>query len=182
MQDEFRQLASRIRELREIYGFSASDLARELDVAPEVYAGYEENGEDIPISALYHLARRFGIEFNELLTGAQSHLSTLSVVRGGRGMSVDRFPGYRFHSLAHTFRHKMMEPLLVTVDESPDAPKLVTHAGQEFNYILEGIIELLFDEKRVMLHPGDCVYFNAAHPHGQRAVGGVSRFLTVITE
>ena len=182
MQDEFRQLAARIRELRGICGFSAEELAGELDVSPDVYAGYEEIGEDVPISALYHLANKFGVDFNELLTGAQSHLSTYSVVKRGRGMSVDRYPGYRFHSLAHTFKRKMMEPLLVTVDPDPVDPKLVTHTGQEFNYVLEGVIELLFDDKRVRLETGDCVYFNPSHPHGQRAVDNTATFLTVIAE
>jgi len=182
MHEELRQLAARIRELRGVCGFSAEEVAGELKVSVEVYAGYETTGEDVPISVLYHLANKFGVDLNELLTGAEAHLSTYSVVRRGRGMNVDRYPGYRFHSLAHTFKHRMMEPLLVTVDPEPDDPKLVTHAGQEFNFVLEGTIELLFDDKRVTLNEGDCIYFNPAHPHGQRAVGGTAQFLTVIAE
>ena len=182
MNGELKQLAARIRELREICGISTEDLSRELGVTSAVYAEFERTGEDIPISAIYHMANRFGVDFNELLTGSQAHLSTLSVVRAGRGMSVDRYPGYRFHSLARTFKHRMMEPLLVTVDPDPGDPKLVAHAGQEFNFILEGTIELLFDEKRVVLESGDCVYFDPSHAHGQRAVGGTARFLTVIAE
>ena len=182
MQEEFRQLAARIQELRDICGFTLEEVAGELNMPTDVYAGYEATGEDIPISVLYHLSNKFGVDLNELLTGAQAHLSTYSVVRRGRGMSVDRYPGYRFHSLAHTFKRKMMEPLLVTVEPSDGDPKLVAHAGQEFNFILEGVIELLFDDKRVQLDEGDCVYFDPSHPHGQRAVGGTAKFLTVIAE
>ena len=182
MSEEFLQLAARIRELRGICGLSAEELAQELNVPTEVYQGYEKTGRDVPISVLYHLANRFGVDLNELLTGAQAHLSAYSVVKRGRGMSVDRYPGYRFHSLAHTFKRKIMEPLLVTVDPSEDDPELVSHGGQEFNFILEGVIELLFDDKRICLEEGDCVYFDPSHPHGQRAVGRKSRFLTVIAE
>lgn len=182
MNNEIREMAARIRELRDICGVSARDMAAELGVSEEVYLGYEATGEDVPISVLYHLANRFGVDLNELLTGKAPHLASYSVVRRGYGMSVDRYPGYRFHSLAHTFKHKMMEPLLVTVDPQEEDPGLVTHAGQEFNFVLEGAIELLFDDKRVRLEAGDCVYFDPSHPHGQRAVDGCARFLTVIAE
>ncbi|MDR3207077.1 MAG: cupin domain-containing protein [Oscillospiraceae bacterium] len=182
MKEELRQLAARIQELRDICGFTADELAQELGVTRAVYDGYEQNGEDVPISALYHLSNKFGVDLNELLTGAAPHLSALAVVRRGHGMSVDRYPGYRFHSLAHTFKRRMMEPLLVTVEPSDHDPAPVTHGGQEFNLILEGVIELFYDEKRVTLTAGDCVYFDPTHPHGQRAVGGQARFLTVIAE
>lgn len=182
MNREILQMAARIRELRDVCGFTAEELAGELDVPVDVYRRYETDGEDVPISALYHLANKFGVDLNEILTGAAPHLATFAVVKRGHGMSVDRYPGYRFHSLAHTFKHKIMEPLLVTVDPSEDDPKLVTHAGQEFNFVLEGVIELLFEDKRILLEPGDCVYFDPTHPHGQRAVGERARFLTVIAE
>ena len=72
-----------------------------------------------------------------------------------------------------------MEPLLVTVGCT--AADLVTHGGQEFNFCLEGKMELLLDGKTIELDPGDSIYFNPKHPHGQRAVGDMARFLTVIT-
>jgi quercetin dioxygenase-like cupin family protein len=74
-----------------------------------------------------------------------------------------------------------MEPLLVTMEPVDYTPDPVAHGGQEFNLCLEGTMELLFDGKVIRLEAGDCVYFNPSRPHGQRAVGGKARFLTVIT-
>ncbi len=182
MANDLFQMASRIRELREISGIGVAELAAELGTTPEKYESYESEGTDIPISVLYHLSARFGVDLGELLTGSSPHLSTFSVVRKGKGMEISRYPGYEFHSLAHTFKHKMMEPLLVTLEPSDEDPALVSHVGQEFNYVLEGTIELIFDNKRVRLSAGDSVYFDPTHPHGQRAVDGRSAFLTVIAE
>lgn len=36
---------------------------------PEVYRGYEENGRDIPISLIYEVANKFGVDFTEIVTG-----------------------------------------------------------------------------------------------------------------
>ena len=181
MSDEIRAMAARIRELREICGFTVQDIAERLGVDEGKYASYEGSGEDVPISALYHLANLFGVDINELLTGKAPHLQTYCVVRQGRGQRIDRYPGYSFTSLASTYKGKIMEPLLVTVDPSEE-PEPVTHPGQEFNLCLEGTVDIYFDKKVIRLEAGDSIYFNPAYPHGQRAVGGQAKFLTVIAE
>ena len=179
---DMREVGERMREARDACGFTPEDMAAGLKIPVKTYNSYEESGADIPISVLYHVANVCRVDLNELLTGAASRIDTLSVIRRGQGLSVDRYVGYNFENLAYTFRRKMMEPLLVTVEPSEEDPAPVTHEGQEFNMVLEGEIELLFDGKRVLLKPGDCVYFDPGHPHGQRAVGGRARFLTVIAE
>jgi transcriptional regulator with XRE-family HTH domain len=181
MGEEITAIGARIRELREICGHTRESVARILNVGEEKYASYEDSSEDIPISALYQLANLFSVDINELLTGRAPHLQTYCLVKKGRGRKIDRYPGYSFQSLADTFKRKLMEPLLVTVEPS-DEPKLVTHPGQEFNLCLEGTVDVYFDEKVLRLEKGDSVYFDPMHPHGQRAVGGRAVFLTVIAE
>ena len=180
--EELRQMAARIRELREICGFSAEEMAQKLEIPGDLYSAYETDGENVPINILFRMSNIFGVDLNEILTGRAPHLDTFCVVRKGRGLSVDRYPGYRFQSLAHTYKRRMMEPLLVTVEVSEKEAPLVTHAGQEFNLCLEGCLEVVFGEKAVRLEPGDSIYFNPALPHGQRAVDGTAKFLTVIAE
>jgi quercetin dioxygenase-like cupin family protein len=76
-----------------------------------------------------------------------------------------------------------MEPLLVTLIPGEPEAALVTHSGQEFNLVLEGIIVIAYDGKEYVLNPGDAVYFDPTRPHGQKAIGTEkARFLTVITE
>ena len=182
MSPDLSLIGSRIRELREICGITQETFAKELEISLETYRRYEQEGGDIPISVLYHLSQRMGVDLPELLTGQEARLSTYSVVRQGQGDKIVRYPGYSFSGLAATYKDKIMEPLLVTVEPCAEDPTLVTHAGQEFNMILHGSIELLFNEKRILLNKGDCVYFNPTCPHGQKAAGGPAQFLTVITE
>ena len=179
--DEIRQMAARIRELREICDFTAAEVAQKLNIAEADYIRYETEGDDVPINVLFRLAAVLGVDLNELLTGRAPHLESYCLVRRGKGRTTDRYPGYGFQSLAYTYKHRVMEPLLVTVEPGGQDAAPVTHGGQEFNICLEGTMELLFDGKAIRLEEGDSVYFNPGRPHGQRAVGGRARFLTVIT-
>ncbi len=183
MSQDLMQIAARIRELRQIFELSEEDVAADLSIEPSQYRKYETFGSDIPISVLYHLANKYNVDLTEILTGLSPRLNTFNVVPAGQGIAIDRYEGYNIQSLAHRFINKVMEPMLVTLEPSDTEPALVTHAGQEFNYVLDGSIYFLFEEKRVLLTQGDCVYFTPTHPHGQMAASGKKAlFLTVITE
>jgi len=183
MDEQYKMISGRIRELREIFDVTEEEMAKETGVDVSVYKEYETSGKNIPISVLYHISQKFGVDLSEILTGEAARISTMQVCRRGKGQTIDRYPGYMFESLAPRFKDKIMEPLLVTlIPGQPDAP-LVTHEGQEFNLVLEGEIVITYDDKKYTLKAGDAVYFDPTHPHGQKAIGeDKARFLTVITE
>lgn len=134
---ELAEIGLRIKGLREACDVSREDMAAELEVPLETYARWEETGDDVPISAIYHMAHHFGVEFTEILTGTAAKLDTYQVVRWGEGREVDRYPGYHFEDLAWRYTGKIMQPLLVVLDPSDEPAKLVTHTGQEFNLVIE---------------------------------------------
>jgi len=178
------EVAERLRGLREACDATPEWLASELGVPVEAYMGYEDGSLDIPISILYKVVSVFNVDLTELLTGKAPKLDTYCVVRAGQGVSVDRYPGYQFKSVAFNFLHRKMEPLIVHLEFGADeaGKKLVTHTGQEFNYVIEGVVKLTLDKKDVILNKGDCCYFDPTIPHGQSAVGQNADFLTVILE
>jgi transcriptional regulator with XRE-family HTH domain len=183
MTTEFEQIGLRIKGLREACDITREEVADELGVSHRTYAAYEETGADIPISALFHIANKFGVDLTEILTGTDARLDTYQVVRAGKGRTVDRYPGYNYRDLAWRFTGKIMQPLFVTLDPTDDPAELVTHEGQEFNIVLSGTIALTFDDKELVLEAGDTIYFDPTHPHGQKCAGNVPAvFVTVISE
>ncbi len=181
--DEIREIANRIRELREACDYTQEKMAEELNVPAQVYRGYEENGKDIPISVIYHMAKKFNVDFSEIVTGTSAKLNTYQVVRAGQGLPADRYPGYEFRDLAYRFSKKIMQPFVVTLDPSDKPAELVAHEGEEFNLVLEGSIQLTFDDQTIILNKGDSVYFNPRHLHGQKCASETpATFLTMICE
>lgn len=180
---EISAIASRLRELREVSDYTVEEFAEEFNIAPEVYAKYEENGIDIPISLIFEIANKFKVDFNEIVTGVPARLNSYHIVKRGDGKVVNRNPDYHFEDLAYKYFGKVMQPLLVTLDPSANAAKLIAHTGQEFNMVLEGTVVVTYDGEDFVLNAGDTIYFNATKPHGQRCGGeSKARFLTIIAE
>ncbi len=183
MSDEFKIIAKRIKELREICGYEVSDMTKLLGIDEEKYLAYEDHGEDIPISVIYKIANEFRVDFSEILTGRSPRLNTYCAIKKGQGINADRYPGYHFESLGYKFKNRFMEPMLVTVAPDNRDHKLVVHDGQEFNYVLEGTILVEIGDESVILNEGDSIYFDSTLPHGQQALNGKeAKFLTIIAE
>ena len=174
-------------ELRKILDIEAEQIAVDISVPVELYLEYENGVTDIPIGKLYLIANSLGVDPTVLLVGDSPRMVDYTIVRQHNGINVERFKGYKFTSLAYNYIGRDMEPMIVTLDpndKSRDkAPALVTHKGQEFNYVLEGTIAVKIRDKEYILEKDDSIYFNPELPHGQRAVGDKkATFLTVINE
>lgn len=182
MNPQIKQIADRIKELREILEVPAEEIAGKLGISLAQYNEYENGRTDIPIGVLYGIAADLGCDPTVLLTGDAPRMDEYTLVRRGKGVKVERYEGYDFSSLAFNFKHREMEPMIVHVSPQKNGNELVTHGGQEFNYVLSGSVKVIIGKREFILSEGDSIYFNPQAPHGQRAVGGDATFLTVINE
>ncbi|MDR0362702.1 MAG: cupin domain-containing protein [Planctomycetota bacterium] len=183
MRENARDIAQRIKGLREDMGISAAEMAGHVRISPEQYARYESAAEDIPASELSEVATRLNVDLGLLLTGDTPKMSLFAVTRAGTGPGVERRKGYRYENLAAPFKGAKFEPFVVSLPEAaPDAPiPQNAHPGQEFNYMLQGRMLLKIRENEFELGPGDSVIFDASKPHGMKAVSGPVKFLAIIT-
>ena len=173
-------IPERIKELRMILEISALDMAQETNIPYETYKKYENGESDIPISVLYTIANRLGTDITVLITGEEARMDSAAVCRKGKGVSIERFPGYEFSSLAYNFKRRTMEPLLVHLDADKPQAALVSHSGQEFNFVVAGRVKVTVGKITHILTAGDSIYFDARIPHGQSADGGNAEFFTII--
>ena len=173
---QLMEVAYRIREMREISGFTREEMARRTEVSPQDYASFEAGRVDFPFTFVHKCALAFGIGITDLLGGESPRLSSYAVTRKGEGTVAAREDGINIASLAPLFRDKIAEPYWVRCDYSEARQSqpihLVTHAGQEFDLVLRGSLKVQVGAHAEVLNEGDSIYYNSATPHGMIAVGG----------
>ncbi len=185
MDDQIRQIAERLRGLRDVLELTAEDIARQSDISVEEYRLAETGDNDISVSMLQKIARTYNVALDALMFGEEPKMNSYFVTRAGKGISIERTKAYKYQSLASGFINRTADPFVVTVEPKADDEPIHynQHSGQEFNLVLEGSVALTYDGREHVLAEGDAIYFDPTHPHGQKALGGrPAKFLTVIAE
>ncbi len=177
------EIASRVKDMREVCEISVQEMAEKLDVPVETYTKYESGELDIPASILYEASQIFNVDTSLLLTGEDTRMSVFAVTRKDKGVRINRREAYDYENLASNFAHKTIEPFIVTVMPRDDnyMPEPNYHKGYEFVYVLEGKLRLYIKDNIVDLNEGDSVYFDSLHKHSMIALGDKPvKFLDVL--
>ena len=173
---KIKEMSSRIRELREIMGFSIEEMAQKTDVSVEEYSLCEEGKSDLNFAFIYRCAGAFGVNVTDIIEGYSPTLRSYTVTRHGEGQEVAEAHGMTYYNLAYAFQNRIAEPLYVKIDYDSEAEKkdieLTTHSGQECDIIIEGNLLVQIGDHREILGPGDSIYYNSSTPHGMIAVNG----------
>ena len=174
--EQLLEIAARIKEMREIMGWSIEEMAEKTEVGADKYISYETANADIPFSFIHKCALAFDVELTELLEGHSARLSSYTVTRKGMGQSTAKEDGIDIKNLAPKFRDKIAEPYWVRYEYSAaqqNKPiQLTTHSGQEFDIVLSGSLKVQIGAHTEILNEGDSIYYNSSTPHGMIAIGG----------
>ena len=112
------EVASRIKELRDIMGWSVAEMAEKTDVSEDIYVSYESGKIDIPFSFIHKCALAFDVELTELLEGNTAKLSSYTITRKGKGQGTAKENGIDIANLAPKFKDKLAEPYWVKYEYS----------------------------------------------------------------
>jgi transcriptional regulator with XRE-family HTH domain len=183
MTEQIKQIAERIKEIREISGISAETLAGKLGVSIDLYLNYESGTSDIPVGIIFKISELFNVELSVMLGGDNPKLHIYGIVRNGKGLKLERRKQYKYESLAYNFIHKKAEPFMVTIDPGSGNTLMEfnSHPGQEFNYVIKGSMMTVIDGHEIILNEGDSIYFDSGYKHAMKALNNEQvKFLALV--
>ena len=174
--NQLMDIAMRIRDMREILGYSTHKMAELTEVSEGLYREYEAGNTDLPFTFMHKCAKVFGLEITDLLEGHSAKLSGYTVTRKGKGLVTASEDGITIQDMASMFRNKLATPYWVTYQYSPelqDQPiHTTTHKGQEFDLVIKGSLRVKVGDHEEILREGDSIFYKSSTPHGMIAIDG----------
>ena len=174
MDYSLKDVAGRIKGLREAKGYTPEELAKLTGVSVEDYMLLERGESDFSFTFIYKCAKACDVEVVDLLEGRSTTLTSFAITRRGEGLKILKQHGVEYNNLAPKFKDKLAEPFLVKfpyLPEEQNAPmKLNSHNGQEFDVIVKGSLKVQVGNHVDVLHEGDSIFYNSLIPHGMIAV------------
>ena len=176
MEYKLQEVAGRIRELREISGFTVEEMAQRTGLSVEEYTACESGSRNLSVAFLYRCVLIFGVDMGDLLEGHSPKLRSYALTRKGEGQRIEEAHHMVGYNLAAGFRNRIALPLYMEIAYRDGAEyediQLVTHEGQECDIVIRGQMKIQIGSKTEILKAGDTIYYDSATPHGMIAVGG----------
>lgn len=173
---KIKEMAQRIKDLRELLDISVEEMAKKTDTTPEEYAECEEGKSDLNFTFIYRCANAFKVNVTDIIEGASPKLLSYTVTRTGAGQKISQAHGMTYYNLAYAFQNRIAEPLYVKSIYDPDAEnrpiEVTSHEGQECDIVIEGHLLVQIGDHKEILGPGDSVYYDSSTPHGMIATNG----------
>jgi transcriptional regulator with XRE-family HTH domain len=166
MENVIRIMGQKIRQLRLDRRFTLEDAAERVGCTPGFLSQVERNQAVPSITMLYAIAQAFGVKVTYFFprVGADT-----KVVRSDE-REIFRFEGssIAYSLLSAKFPGRRLEPLLVHIDAKDEvlpSDEFRSHPGEEFYYVLEGVLRLRVGDDIYDLSPGDSLHFKSTVKH-----------------
>ena len=168
-----KQITKNIKKVRLEKNLSQEKLASLSGLTKGYISKIEKSDRSPPLSTLSKIANALDTDI-ALLTAEELEFPedmNLCIVRKGEGKKISSGSpeGYHYEALAFKKRGKNMEPFILL--PGFDERAIFVHEGEEFMYILEGIHEFIYNNKKYILRQGDSIYFDSNIPHTGRSIG-----------
>ena len=177
-------IARRVREYRAQLGLTIDQLSERAGISKGMLSKIENARASPSLGTLVRLASAMSVPLTALFRGLEEEHDAL-FVRAGQGTEIVRKGtrvGHRYQMLGEMRGpNKVVEPMLVTLNEQSEVFPLFQHPGIEFIYVLEGVVEYGHGSDRYLLNPGDAIQFSGEVVHGPTELVEIPiRFLSVI--
>jgi len=183
------RIGGKITTLRESLGLTKDELAERCNCDVSVVDGLERGVIAPSLAPLIQVTRALGVRLGTLLDDdvlvgpVVTRRDAAEAVSRTRSLETSSDAGVLdFFSLAAGKSARHMEPFLINVQPTgAEHHKLSTHEGEEFIYVLGGVIEIEYGKDLHVLFEGDSIYYDSIVPHQVRANGdAAARILAVV--
>ena len=183
-------IGSKIRGLRETKNLSVEEIAERSGLTVEQINSIENDVNLPSLGPLIKIARALGVRLGTfmddsdalgpIVTRAKDREadSSISFSNG----AVDARKHMEYHPLAQQKAGRHMEPFIIDInpEESPEF-QLSAHEGEEFIYVMQGEVEIVYGKETYNLKEGDSIFYDSIvkhHVHG--APGKSAKILAVV--
>ena len=183
-------VGKKIKTIRESKNLSIEEISERSGLSKEQIISIEE-GQNLPsLGPLIKIARALGVRLGTFMDDNDSlgpvvcraadreRASSISFSNG----ATDARKHMEYHPLAQQKAGRHMEPFIIDInpEDSPEF-QLSAHEGEEFIYVMQGEVEIVYGKEKYTLKEGDSIFYDSIvkhHVHG--APGKSAKILAVV--
>ena len=172
-------IGDRIRLLRLQQNRTMAEIAQKCQVSKSLISKIE-NGKVIPsVGALVKIAGALGAPVSALIESENNaHAVYTSKEKSHKDM-IRTERGLYLHPFATEHKNNKMQPFLHVVHKGEVLPRVDSHQGQEFIFVLKGILKFQVGNVEYILNEGDSIYFESIEKHKGMPISEIVEYLDI---
>lgn len=178
-------IGAKIKSIRESKQLSLEEVSERSGLSTEQIERIENNVDFPSLAPLIKIARVFGVRLGTFLDD-QSELGPVVSRKKDNAAdnnsidftnnSAHHRKHMEYHSLSQDKSGRHMEPFLIHIAPSEADADFVlsSHEGEEFIYVLDGVVEINYGKNTYILEEGDSIYYDSIVAHHVHAAADQS--------
>ena len=174
--ENLTNIGQKVKSIRESKSISVEQLAQGSGLSVDQIALIEENQNLPSLAPLIKIARVLGVRLGTFLDDSEDIgpvVCRKDDQPKGVSFSSESASSHNylnFFSLAQSKVGRSMEPFLIDIDSASSIGyQLSSHEGEEFLYVLEGVIEVTYGISKYVLEAGESIYYDSIIEHNVHA-------------
>ena len=183
-------VGAKIKGIRESKNLTIEEISERSGLSVEQITSIETDQNLPSLGPLIKIARALGVRLGTFMddndalgpvitrAADRERDSSISFSNG----ATDARKHMDYHPLAQQKAGRHMEPFIIDINpEDGNEFQLSAHEGEEFVYVMEGEVEIVYGKDKYLLKQGDSIYYDSIvnhHLHGAPAKS--ARILAVI--
>ena len=161
-----KEIGEKINDLRSSKGMTLKDLSEKVSLSTSFLSQAERGLTSITINTLKKIASALDVEMNFFFDPPKS---SKPEIRRSYNQTLFRIDESKFvyYDLGSDLPDRRFDPMVVTIlpGKVGENTVLGEHPGEEFLYVLEGVLTLYMDGSETDMFPGDSIHFSSTTPH-----------------
>jgi transcriptional regulator with XRE-family HTH domain len=166
-----REVATRLREVREAHSLSQRALAKSAGISNATISLIESRKLNPSIAVLKRILQGIPMDLSAFFADEPTKPAKPVVYRSTELVEIARGK-ISFREVGNQVVGRSIQILHEHYEPGADTGKMaLSHAGEEGGVVISGLLELTVEGERYVLEPGDAYYFDSTRPHHFRNVG-----------
>lgn len=162
-------IGSLIKELRKKKEMTLKDLSSASNLSVGFLSQLERGMTSIAIDSLEIIAHSLDVELEFFFDFNKKRVEGNQIIRSYNRDAIAITDKIIQHNLSSDTKSYNLYPRLIDImpftDNGSYNLQLYSHEGEEFIFVLEGVLTLNIEDEEFTLYPGDSTTFNSTKPH-----------------
>ena len=158
------EIGSKIKRLRVRLGLTQEELAARTELTKGFISQLERDITSPSIATLMDILEALGTNVSEFFSDREDD-GVMTYAADDMFIKADEEAGVSIRWLVTNAQRNALEPILVTLAPGASTEQQDPHEGEEFGYVLSGVITLVSGEQKRKVRRGDAFYFRPTGVH-----------------